>query len=182
MHRVSTCIASGAAFLFRKCPFSVAQVIRDLLAPDKFVIVVEHDLSGEHSFQMLLLLLLVCGMPLPLLAAATAAAAAVAFTASACGRLALLLLPLLLPPPPPAVLLVAAELALMLRVPLLLAAVLDYLSDFICCLYGKPGAYGEPSHDARRCCTTLREMGPMCVPLARPPASHPRHRLPGPPV
>ena len=21
-------------------------------------------------------------------------------------------------------------------------AVLDYLSDFICCLYGKPGAYG----------------------------------------
>lgn len=22
-------------------------------------------------------------------------------------------------------------------------AVLDYLSDFICCLYGKPGAYGE---------------------------------------
>jgi ATP-binding cassette subfamily E protein 1 len=41
------------------------QVIRDLLAPDKYVIVVEHDLS-----------------------------------------------------------------------------VLDYLSDFICCLYGKPGAYG----------------------------------------
>jgi len=22
-------------------------------------------------------------------------------------------------------------------------SVLDYLSDFICCLYGKPGAYGE---------------------------------------
>lgn len=43
----------------------VVQVIRDLLAPDKYVIVVEHDLS-----------------------------------------------------------------------------VLDYLSDFICCLYGKPGAYG----------------------------------------
>jgi hypothetical protein len=51
------------------CPFhSRPQVIRSLLAPDKFVIVVEHDLS-----------------------------------------------------------------------------VLDYLSDFICCLYGKPGAYGEPS-------------------------------------
>lgn len=44
---------------------AVLQVIRDLLAPDKYVIVVEHDLS-----------------------------------------------------------------------------VLDYLSDFICCLYGKPGAYG----------------------------------------
>ena len=43
----------------------MSQVIRDLLAPDKYVIVVEHDLS-----------------------------------------------------------------------------VLDYLSDFICCLYGKPGAYG----------------------------------------
>lgn len=45
--------------------YAAAQVIRDLLAPDKYVIVVEHDLS-----------------------------------------------------------------------------VLDYLSDFICCLYGKPGAYG----------------------------------------
>lgn len=44
---------------------AAVQVIRDLLAPDKYVIVVEHDLS-----------------------------------------------------------------------------VLDYLSDFICCLYGKPGAYG----------------------------------------
>ena len=46
-------------------PVAATQVIRDLLAPDKYVIVVEHDLS-----------------------------------------------------------------------------VLDYLSDFICCLYGKPGAYG----------------------------------------
>ncbi|DBB05960.1 hypothetical protein WJX82_003448 [Trebouxia sp. C0006] len=58
-------IDEPSSYLDVRQRLKAAQVIRDLLAPDKYVIVVEHDLS-----------------------------------------------------------------------------VLDYLSDFICCLYGKPGAYG----------------------------------------
>ena len=64
MHQhMPSCIHHPRLGLSTSC--HLIQVIRDLLAPDKYVIVVEHDLS-----------------------------------------------------------------------------VLDYLSDFICCLYGKPGAYG----------------------------------------
>ena len=40
--------------LFGPAPaLSGLQVIRGLLAPDKFVIVVEHDLSGEHGMRQL---------------------------------------------------------------------------------------------------------------------------------
>ncbi|CAI5944553.1 unnamed protein product, partial [Closterium sp. NIES-64] len=99
-----------------------AQVIRSLLAPDRYVIVVERDLSVLDYLSHFMCCLY--GKP--------GAYRAVFLRYHPMQPTACPLTPhSIIPIPPRYVIVVEHDLS-----------VLDYLSDFICCLYGKPGAYG----------------------------------------
>ncbi len=62
-------------------------------------------------------------------------------------------------------------------------SVLDYLSDFICCLYGKPGAYGVVTLPFSVRCVTAGRMF-FCRPQGcnERPAPETRHAAPLSPV
>ncbi|CAI5944593.1 unnamed protein product [Closterium sp. NIES-64] len=99
-----------------------AQVIRSLLRPDRYVIVVERDLSVLDYLSHFMCCLY--GKP--------GAYRAVFLRYHPMHPLPCPLTPhSIIPSPPRYVIVVEHDLS-----------VLDYLSDFICCLYGKPGAYG----------------------------------------
>ncbi|CAI5970573.1 unnamed protein product, partial [Closterium sp. NIES-65] len=99
-----------------------AQVIRSLLRPDRYVIVVERDLSVLDYLSHFMCCLY--GKP--------GAYRAVFLRYHPMHPLPCHSLPIPSSPSPPRyVIVVEHDLS-----------VLDYLSDFICCLYGKPGAYG----------------------------------------